>query len=109
MNLYNPDNRVEYELWYSSVLDLSEPLISSIGKFQSRFGNDALFTPRILTFECTLCPKEIREKDCLSDGRYCPYRPKNHNDEEMSRLDEDSNDASFFMDKLQDDHDEKQH
>jgi len=30
-----------------------------------------VFIPRILTFECRGCPKEIRDQHCVSDGAFC--------------------------------------
>lgn len=71
LGLANPDNRVEYELWYSSILDLNVEAIKELGEYQKPFGKDALFTPRIVTFSCELCPKEVREANCISDGKYC--------------------------------------
>lgn len=78
MSLTAPDNRVEYELWYSSILDLSPSQMKELGQYQKPFGSSTLFTPRILTFACELCPKEIKERDCVSDGKYCPYKPRHH-------------------------------
>ena len=77
----NPDNRVEYELWYSSILDLTSDSIKELGEYQKPFGKDALFTPRIITFSCENCPKYIKEENCVSDGKYCPYRAKTHEEE----------------------------
>jgi hypothetical protein len=81
LSLSNPDNRVEYELWYSSILDLSAKSLKEMGKYQVPFGADALFTPRILTFNCENCPSFIRKENCVSDGKYCPYRPKSSSEE----------------------------
>lgn len=75
LGLDSPDNRVEYELWYSSVFDLSEQQLTEMAQYQSAFGNNTLFTPRIVTFECMNCPESIRQQNCVSDGRYCPYQP----------------------------------
>jgi len=52
--------------------------MKEMGKYQKPFGAAALFTPRILTFACELCPREVKERDCLSNGKYCPYRPRFH-------------------------------
>mmetsp|Transcript_13590 Transcript_13590/g.21235 ORF Transcript_13590/g.21235 Transcript_13590/m.21235 type:complete len:154 (+) Transcript_13590:284-745(+) len=57
--LYNPDNRVEYEMWYSTILDLKVDFIKEIAEGQKPFGNNTLFTPRIMTFSCKGCPEEI--------------------------------------------------
>lgn len=70
------DNRVEYEMWYSSVFDMSVKQIEEIADFQKPFGNHTLFTPRILTFACETCPKFIKDTACFSDGKYCAYQPK---------------------------------
>lgn len=56
LGLKNPDNRVEYELWYSSILDMSPSSISQLGEYQMPFGNHTLFTPRLMTFACENCP-----------------------------------------------------
>jgi len=80
LGLSRPDNRVEYELWYSSILDLSKQAISELGEYQKPFGSNALFTPRIVTFACENCPKYIRESQCISDGKYCPYRAAGHDE-----------------------------
>jgi len=74
--LSNPDNRVEYELWYSSVFDLSTEQIKEIGEYNQPFANNVLFTPRIMTFECDVCPSFVKVKSCVSNGKYCPYAPK---------------------------------
>lgn len=81
LSLDHPDNRVEYELWYGSILDLTPTAISQIGEYQKPFTRDALFTPRILTFSCESCPEMIKSKDCVSDGRYCAYLPVEHVDD----------------------------
>lgn len=79
MSLSNPDNRVEYELWYSSVFDLSTDQIRDIGEYNQPFGTNVLFTPRIVNFECMNCPLSIRQSECVSNGLYCPYQPKDVN------------------------------
>ena len=62
LEIDHPDNRVEYELWYSSILDLDYMQLREIALYQFALGKDALFTPRILTYSCTECSKEIKEK-----------------------------------------------
>ena len=37
---------------------------------------DALFTPRLYTYECTdpdMCDDSFRANHCLSNGKYCPW------------------------------------
>jgi hypothetical protein len=50
-----------------------------------------LFTPRILTFSCPTCPKAIKEANCFSEGKYCPYAPKFTAAEELNEGDESAN------------------
>ena len=33
LSLARPDNRVEYELWYSSILDMSKDQLVDLGKY----------------------------------------------------------------------------
>jgi hypothetical protein len=33
LSLARPDNRVEYELWYSSILDLSKDQLVDLGEY----------------------------------------------------------------------------
>lgn len=74
--MVHPDNRVEYELWYSSILDLDQSKIYDLGLYQHALSSNALFTPRIYTYECTYCSQQVKDSSCYSDGKYCPYYPK---------------------------------
>jgi len=54
------DNQtVSYSLYYGSLIDLPKKLISSLYEYQHALKLNAFFIPRILTFECPGCPKEI--------------------------------------------------
>lgn len=74
------DNKVEVDLWYSSSMDiglkLSNELAALSYSFTADHSNKPLFTPRIATYDCSDCSVEMKEKDCVSDGRYCAYTPK---------------------------------
>ena len=76
LEIVHPDNRVEYDFYYSSVLDIEYWRLADIAKYQAVLGNDALFTPRILTYSCKACSEETKRKNCYSRGEYCPYMPK---------------------------------
>lgn len=76
LEIVHPDNRVEYELWYSSILDLEYSRLYDVGLYQKALSDNALFTPRIFTYECNYCSEEIKQTSCLSNGLYCPYFPK---------------------------------
>jgi hypothetical protein len=83
IEMTNPDNRVEYELWFSSFLDVDTRMIYDLGSHERAFGSLALFTPRILTYSCRDCDADIISKNCLSKGEYCVYMPRNPIPEEM--------------------------
>jgi hypothetical protein len=53
--MVNPDNRVEYEFWYSSLLDLKRDTVYDLGAYERAFASKALFTPRTLTYTCKGC------------------------------------------------------
>lgn len=76
LEMSHPDNRVEYELWYSSILDLDYMQVHDLALYQFALGDKALFTPRILTYSCKDCTEEMKRKSCISNGAYCPFLPK---------------------------------
>lgn len=76
LEIAHPDNRVEYEFWYSTVLDVEPWLMYDLSLYQKALSKNALFTPRILTYSCTGCSNELKQSLCLADGKYCPYLPK---------------------------------
>lgn len=73
--MVHPDNRVEYELWFSSILDISSERLVQLGLFQRALNDHALFTPRVLTYSCPTCSKDIRDDSCIGDGQYCAIFP----------------------------------
>ena len=62
LEIVHPDNRVEYELWFSSILDLDYMQLRELALYQFALGKEALFTPRILTYSCQDCTPEIKAK-----------------------------------------------
>jgi hypothetical protein len=71
----HPDNRVEYELWYSSILDVNVDTLAQLGVNQRALRDQALFTPRILTYACPQCSADLKRDSCLADGAYCAIFP----------------------------------
>mmetsp|Transcript_28897 Transcript_28897/g.27797 ORF Transcript_28897/g.27797 Transcript_28897/m.27797 type:complete len:299 (-) Transcript_28897:73-969(-) len=72
----HPDNRVEYDLWFSSILDLTKEMIVDLGTYSRAFGSHTLFTPRIYTYNCMYCPAEVKNKNCIFNGEYCSFLPR---------------------------------
>jgi hypothetical protein len=69
-------NTVDYSLWYTSIYDFPAQLILDLYEYQHAFKGMVTFTPRIITFSSTIAPKNLKKKDCLSDGKYCFISPK---------------------------------
>ena len=81
--MVHPDNRVEYELWYSTILDLNPMLLDSMNKYQNLLSSNALFTPRILSYSCDYCSDSVKEENCLVNGKYCAHLPKHDVDKSI--------------------------
>ena len=62
---------ISYSLFYGSIIDLDPNLILRLYEYQHALKDKAMLIPRILTFECTMCPQEIKDKHCVSDGSFC--------------------------------------
>ena len=71
----HPDNRVEYELWYSSILDVDGNTLAQLGINQHALKDQALFTPRVLTYACPQCSADLKRDSCLAEGAYCAIFP----------------------------------
>ena len=50
LEMAHPDNRVEYEFWYSTILDVDYWRLYDLSVYQKALNDHALFTPRILTY-----------------------------------------------------------
>lgn len=64
------DDRVEYEIWLSSVNDKGMKFVEQFYKLHRHFGDHVLFQPRYFTWSCTKCSEDIKAKDCFGDGKY---------------------------------------
>ncbi len=77
----NQDNKVKWELWYTSTNDKALDFIRNFRETNSKLlasvkKGDAEFTPRIVTWSCTSCDADFKKKECLSNGRYCAMNHK---------------------------------
>lgn len=61
IDIVHPDNRVEYEYWFSTYLDQDAWSVYDLSLYQRALEPDALFTPRILTYSCRYCSDEIKK------------------------------------------------
>ncbi len=62
---------ISYSLYYGSILDLDHDEILKWYNKQHPLMDSVFFIPRIFTFECLECPKEVRDKYCVSEGHFC--------------------------------------
>jgi hypothetical protein len=69
--LDKPDDRVEYDLFYSSSNDRALDFIDDFRSTDSKLGDKVLFTPRIPTWSCTTCELDFIQSNCVSGGKYC--------------------------------------
>ena len=70
-DIRRPDNRVEYDIWYSSSNENALDFIEDFMKVDQRFGDQVLMTPRFVFWECRDCDEEFLEENCFGGGKYC--------------------------------------
>jgi hypothetical protein len=66
-----PDDRVEYEFWFTSSNDRGLDFISDFKSFHEKLGKKVLMTPRYFSWACINCDESITDTDCFCDGKYC--------------------------------------
>ena len=72
-----PDDRVEYDIWFTSSNDRALDFISDFKAHDSRFAEKVLMTPHYVFWKCTFCEDEYLQNDCYGGGRYCAVEPSN--------------------------------
>lgn len=68
-----PDDRVEYDFWYTSSSDKALDFISDFAITDHMLASDVLITPHFVFWECRKCDEEFKEEHCFADGKYCGY------------------------------------
>ncbi len=66
-------DKISYSLYYGSIIDFDRYDLDQLNFSQKSLMGSAFLIPRIFTFECLECPKEIQKKHCISEGRFCFY------------------------------------
>ena len=74
-----PDDRVEYDLWFTSSNDHALDFVSDFKEYDDMFGPKVLFTPRYVFWKCTVCEEDYLNNDCFGGGKYCAVEPTNDN------------------------------
>lgn len=66
-----PDNRVEYDFWYTSSDDRALDFFRDFRPFHDQLDKKALITPHFAFWTCKECDETILKKDCFGNGKYC--------------------------------------
>jgi len=74
--LPRPDNRVEYDIWYSSIDDRALDFITDFQTYDEMLSEDVLMTPHFVTWPCSDCDEDFKKKECFGDGKYCAIMHK---------------------------------
>jgi len=77
-SMAHPDNRAEYDIWYTSSDDRALDFISSMREYNEGLGADVLMTPRFVYWRCVDCDDEMIKKHCWSNGKYCAVDSANN-------------------------------
>lgn len=68
----NPDNTVEWSLWYTSSNDKALDFIKYFSEDMKKFSEeDVDFEPKFVTWSCVNCDSDFKKDECVSNGRYC--------------------------------------
>lgn len=67
----HPDQRVEYDIWYSSIDDRALDFITDFQKYDEMLGDKVLMTPHFVSWKCNECELEFKKEECFGDGKYC--------------------------------------
>jgi len=68
---HDGDNKVDYDIWYSSTSDVALDFIQDFMKIDKAFGPAVKMTPRFVFWECTDCDEQTLKKHCFAGGNYC--------------------------------------
>ena len=80
------NNTSQVDLWISTPFDLSVDTLRGLRNQLPLFGDQIQFDVKIKSKPCVFCPVEEREKDCISNGLYCPIAPISKDETMMSFL-----------------------
>jgi len=91
-----PDDRVEYDLWFTSSNDRALDFVSDFKDTDEKFGDKVLMTPRYVFWKCTFCEQEYLNNDCYGGGRYCAVEPSNENIKGREIIEEDLREKCLY-------------
>jgi len=97
-----PDNRVEYDIWFTSSNDRALDFISDFEEFDQKFGQRVLMTPHYVFWKCTFCEDEYLKNDCFGGGKYCAVEPSNDRIKGREIILEDLRQKCIYMKSYED-------
>jgi hypothetical protein len=66
-------------MWYSVSDNSFITFLKDFRRTAESFGKSTRLTPHIATTMCENCSEEKKEKNCVSNGKYCGYKYSNPN------------------------------
>ena len=78
-DMKHPDDRVEYDIWYTSSNDRALDFIREFSKIDKKLGTDVKMTPHFIFWKCPFCDDTYLNIDCYAQGKYCAIEPSNEN------------------------------
>jgi hypothetical protein len=85
----SPDNRVEYDLWFTSSNDRALDFVTDFQEYDTKFYDKVLFTPHYVFWKCPFCEEKYLKEDCYGAGKYCAVEPSNEQIKGREIIDED--------------------
>lgn len=76
-DIVHPDNRVEWDFWYSSSNEKALEFLRGYRENQHKLGDKTLFTPHFSFWSCVECDNKLKRDMCFGDGKYCAIDTKN--------------------------------
>ena len=79
------DNNISVDIWYTSIYEFETQTammdLKDFAVMQDVFDGKVLFHPRTEFKSCRYCLPEAKEKECILDGKYCPFKVVRGQDE----------------------------
>lgn len=75
---FEEGNKVEYDFWMTSSSNRAIDFIEDFEPFQKKLGENVVFTPHYVFWECIGCDQRYIESDCYGGGKYCAVEPSNY-------------------------------
>lgn len=74
-DLARPDNRVEYDVWFTPTNQRVMDFLQRFAKVDAAFHSLVLMTPHFVYGQCPAghCSEQYKKDNCYGDGKYCVH------------------------------------